>query len=309
MQHRPKSTADDFSANLRKRLLRRAPSGVCRPVFDVQPIGVESPSSTLIVERLDVGPLEPQARLVTDLQLHLFLNDNSIDFYRGSQFNSVSVRRGEVGVCPRNEWHSISFVHPISMLSVHIDDKVVAEVALDLTRNMGFTPTLPPVMDDGRIAHLLFALAEEQERGYPTGALLVDTLELAIVKLLVSREGPSQKTNSVVHFKLGPARLKRVLEFMHANLNRKVKLKHLAECAGLSTNFFSAQFHAETGVAPHRYMTELRIGLAKRLLRETRETVLEVAFATGFESQQHFATVFRRLVGVAPTTYRHSMAK
>lgn len=304
-----KATSSRSIASPRKRLLRRDSSGALRPVFDVQPVGVESPSSTLIIERLNVDSLEPQARLVTDLQLHLFLNDNEIDFYGGSQCRSISVRRGQVGVCPRNEWHSISFHQPTSMLSMHIDDKVVSEVALEITKSMAFTPSLPPVMDDRRITHLMFALAEEQERGYPTGELLVDTLELAIVKVLVGCDASAHLNNSIVHYKLGPARLKRVLEFMHANLSKKVKLRHLAECAGLSANFFSAQFRAETGIAPHRYLTELRIDLAKRLLTETRETMLEVAASTGFENQQHFATVFRRLVGVPPTAYRHSMTE
>ena len=269
-------------------------------------MGIASPSSTLIVERLDIDLIEPQTRLLTDLQLHLFLNDGSVNFYGGTEGASMPVRRGQVGICPRNQWHSISFRQPTSMLSVHIDDSIISEVSLEIAKGRQLDPSLPPIMEDLRLTHLLFALAEEQAHGYPTGELIVDALELAIVKLLVSRQ-PPHSTSSAIRYKLGPARLKRVLEFMQANLGRKVTLRQLAECVGLSTNFFSEQFRAETGLAPHRYMTKSRIDLAKQMLSKTRDSVLEVAMAVGFENQQHFATVFRRSVGVAPSVYRHMM--
>jgi len=308
MLHEAKAKSDVSPIHCGVRLLRRDPSGVLQPAFDVTPIGAPSPSPSFIVERLHVHSLDWQTRLLSDHHFHLFLNNATIDFNEGKRSAAIPVRTGQVGVCPRNEWHSISFSEPVSMLAVRLDHAVLSEVSVEIAKGMRFDPSLSPIMNDRRLTHLLFTLAEEQKRGYPMGDLLVDTIEVAIAKLLASCHG-SLIADGSAGYKLGPVRLKRVKEFMHANLARKVNLKQLAACADLSTSFFSAQFRAETGLAPHQYLTKLRIDFAKQLLRETRASVLEVGMAAGFENQQHFATVFRRIAGVAPTAYRHMVCE
>jgi AraC family transcriptional regulator len=58
------------------------------------------------------------------------------------------------------------------------------------------------------------------------------------------------------------------------------------------------------GVSPYRYVLTARIDKAKRLLRGSRLGVLDVALATGFADQSHFAKTFRRVTGAVPTAYR-----
>jgi AraC family transcriptional regulator len=257
------------------------------------------------VEKMDIKFLEPQIRLLTDLQIHLFMNGSSVDFRKGAKSISLSVQSGQVGISPRHEWHSISFRQPISIFSIRLDDAILSEVSLELAKGMILIPSSQQIIDDGRLGHVLLALSEEQQRGFPTGELIVDTLELVIAKLLLNQYASPIVDVSLNH-KLGPARLKRALDFMHANLNRKVRLKQLADCVGLSRNFFSAQFRAETGYAPHQYMTSLRIDLAKQILMTTKHSILEVGISVGFDNQHHFATVFRRIAGVTPTAYRNT---
>ena len=59
-----------------------------------------------------------------------------------------------------------------------------------------------------------------------------------------------------------------------------------------------------THTSPYKYMLGLRIRQSRKMLRNPKLSVLDVSLATGFENQQHFATVFRRMVGVSPSTYR-----
>jgi AraC-like DNA-binding protein len=67
---------------------------------------------------------------------------------------------------------------------------------------------------------------------------------------------------------------------------------------------FAAQFRAATGVRPHDYVLERRIDRARTLLREEDMPLVEVALSVGFQTQAHFTTVFRRLVGEAPGRWR-----
>jgi AraC family transcriptional regulator len=43
---------------------------------------------------------------------------------------------------------------------------------------------------------------------------------------------------------------------------------------------------------------------AKRLLRETKKSVVEVALDVGYGNPSHFAQIFRRQTGLSPSDYR-----
>jgi len=67
---------------------------------------------------------------------------------------------------------------------------------------------------------------------------------------------------------------------------------------------FVRAFKESTGVPPYRYVLERRIELSKSLLADSNCPITEVALRTGFASQSHFATAFRRLTSVTPGRYR-----
>jgi AraC family transcriptional regulator len=169
-------------------------------------------------------------------------------------------------------------------------------------RSLEIVPT--DVVTDDRLTHLLFALDAERARGYSTGKLFVDSIETALANILLTSFNTF--TPRSIPGKGGMARhvLRRVVEFMHANMDKQIDLKDLADCAGLSLSHFSLQFRASTNQSPHQYMLRLRIERSKELLKDFRLSVLDVGLEVGFRNQQHFATVFRNSVGVPPSVYR-----
>lgn len=103
---------------------------------------------------------------------------------------------------------------------------------------------------------------------------------------------------------LGPARLRRVVEYIEARLGEEITLAGLARVAELSPHHFASAFRTSTGVAPHRYVTERRIARASELLTKSEATVTTVAHALGFASHGHFTESFRRFVGVTPSAFQ-----
>lgn len=99
-------------------------------------------------------------------------------------------------------------------------------------------------------------------------------------------------------------RLKRVAAYVEENLGESVTLAGMADAAGLSRMHFAAQFRITTGMRPHDYLLRQRIERAQRLLLETRDPLVEIALAVGFQTQAHFTTVFRRLAGDTPYQWR-----
>jgi AraC family transcriptional regulator len=103
---------------------------------------------------------------------------------------------------------------------------------------------------------------------------------------------------------LPSARLKRVLEYIEANLDKNMTLAELASVVNMSLYYFAVLFRQSTGLSPHRYVLNRRVERAKELLRNPKLSVLDVSINVGFEHQNNFARAFRRVSGVSPTQFR-----
>jgi AraC family transcriptional regulator len=103
---------------------------------------------------------------------------------------------------------------------------------------------------------------------------------------------------------LSPSQFRRVLAYINERISRTVTLSDLAREAGLSAAYFSQRFKSSTGTSPHQYLMQLRICRAKKLLEESESPVIDIAAECGFQTQQHFARIFRRLTMRTPTEHR-----
>jgi AraC family transcriptional regulator len=103
---------------------------------------------------------------------------------------------------------------------------------------------------------------------------------------------------------LSAAELVRVRDYIAAYLGEPIRIADLAVLTDLSVGRFAQRFLASTGVPPHRFILNRRVEAAMDLLRKGPLPMAEVAAACGFCSQQHMATVMRRLIGVAPSSVR-----
>ncbi|HEY1426632.1 MAG TPA: helix-turn-helix domain-containing protein [Caulobacteraceae bacterium] len=112
---------------------------------------------------------------------------------------------------------------------------------------------------------------------------------------------------------LGPARtadpLERAMAHVEDHAFEPLALADLAAVAGLSPYHFARQFSARYGLTPMAFVRARRLGLAARLLASPRPPALiELAFDTGFESQEAFTRAFKRAFGVSPGRYRKRRA-
>src|SRR5262245_38654491 len=89
-------------------------------------------------------------------------------------------------------------------------------------------------------------------------------------------------------------------------LNNGSGLEDLAGEFGLSTRQLRRVMRQELGVAPVQLAQTHRLLLAKRLLTETRLPIIEVAYASGFESLRRFNALFRAHYRQCPTRFRRA---
>ena len=116
----------------------------------------------------------------------------------------------------------------------------------------------------------------------------------------------SAEQNSVASKKEGAGALDGVIEFIHTNLDRDLRLEQLAAIANLSSFYFLKLFHKTIGRSPHHYILESRVERASQLLRKTSLPVGEIGQRCGFSTPSHFSSAFRQVTGKTPRTYRLS---
>ena len=100
------------------------------------------------------------------------------------------------------------------------------------------------------------------------------------------------------------ARAARGREFLHAEFYRPITLAQAARTACLSPFHFQRTFVRALGKSPSRYLHELRLAKAIRLLKSGM-SVTDVCFGVGFESLGSFSAMFRKHFGVPPSSFRH----
>jgi AraC-like DNA-binding protein len=99
-------------------------------------------------------------------------------------------------------------------------------------------------------------------------------------------------------------RLREVFEFLGGHFAERISLPQVASLAGLSRPQFHAVFKRAAGMTLIDYITQLRLTHASRLLRETDQSVAEIASAVGFADQSYFDRRFRRFFGRTPLQFR-----
>jgi AraC family transcriptional regulator len=101
-------------------------------------------------------------------------------------------------------------------------------------------------------------------------------------------------------------RFRKVRQLMVTHLEEEFSLIRLAREAGMSEFHFSRAFKRTIGIKPSQYFIDLRMERARRLLRETNRSIIEVGLDVGYTSPSHFARIFCREIGISPNQYRHS---
>jgi AraC family transcriptional regulator len=113
------------------------------------------------------------------------------------------------------------------------------------------------------------------------------------------------------HSQLNPTRggltvrqLRRLKEFVDAQISNDITISDLAAVAGLSQFHFIRAFKFSVGRSPYQYVLSERISVAKEMLSKRDLSIADVALAVGFSDPSQLNRVFRKLIGLTPTAFR-----
>ena len=161
---------------------------------------------------------------------------------------------------------------------------------------------------DEHIHHIAMSLHCELQDTSVIGRAYADSLAKVLAMQLVRRYS-YLKDLRVNRGGMAPRKLRKAIDFINENLDQEqnVALAAVAETVQMSYFHFSRAFKQSTGVSPNVYLTEQRIDRAKKLLSETELPIADIALRTGFASQSHFTTTFRKLVWTTPKAFRQRL--
>jgi two-component system response regulator YesN len=90
----------------------------------------------------------------------------------------------------------------------------------------------------------------------------------------------------------------------HHYADPELSLNEVAAQANLSASHFSAVFSQQTGQTFKEYLTQIRMGKAKELLRMTTLRSAEIAYQIGYNDPHYFSSVFKKNTGLSPMEFR-----
>ncbi len=156
--------------------------------------------------------------------------------------------------------------------------------------------------DDIGLARLAQAYEAISARGMSVTQLYFDTIRLAMFDRIVIRHAtrPIRPSLSEV---LIPVTVRRVIDYIEANLACDLKLVELSAVAGTSRSHFARAFRNTVGMTPHAFVLQRRLARAVEWLTPRTLSVREVAARCGFADQAHLARAFKSQFGHPPSLH------
>ena len=99
-------------------------------------------------------------------------------------------------------------------------------------------------------------------------------------------------------------RLNKVYEYVFENFRRKIRLQDLAELLHMTPTSFSRYFTMKNNKSFSRFLSEIRIKHACKMLTESEESVSNICYSCGFDTLSNFNKQFREITMRKPTQYR-----
>jgi YesN/AraC family two-component response regulator len=134
-----------------------------------------------------------------------------------------------------------------------------------------------------------------------------DIIKAELLKLLISAYRELQFENSPKHDSntWKESVVQDVVNYIKANYSKYIRLVDVSQLVCISPNYLNSIFKAVTGKTIMQYHEDYRIDIAKKFLREPKYSINDISHKLGFYDQYHFSKIFKKVIGVSPSSYRN----
>jgi AraC family transcriptional regulator len=267
---------------------------------------------TLSAELRSHGVFEAPAIIPQHVEICLVIDGNEDGLVRrtGTGFRQEAVpKSGSIWLSPAGVGKEIGITAPIAQtlhlyLPTALFDRLKEDFSLPCAP--AHSIRLAVGIDDDVIDHVGRSILCELRSETAASRMYVETASLMLAARLLRKHcdsgtcAPLDSSSG----KLDQGRLRRVIDYVAANIKDDVTLDNLAAVAGYSPFHFARKFKLAMGIPPHRYISQLRIENAMAELAAGKLPLAQIALNAQFSSQSSFTRAFHRATGLAPMEYR-----
>lgn len=195
---------------------------------------------------------------------------------------------------PSNETHSVNF-HNVTTKIVRVS---LNNRWLEKFNEPSFTFNQPATLESETTSNLFKKIYTEFCTPDSFSSFAIEGLTLELFAVMGRNASCRKEENKT------PRWLDAVREMLHENYSGETTLQSLAESAGVHPVYLARQFRKFYHMTVGDYIRQLRIEKASHQLSNTKQSISEIALATGFYDQSHFSNVFKKHTGMTPVEFR-----
>lgn len=103
--------------------------------------------------------------------------------------------------------------------------------------------------------------------------------------------------------------IKKILNYIDKNIRNGISLEDVSDYVNMSIYYLSKVFKKEMNMNFINYITDKKMEIAKEMLVNTDEPVVNIAIELSYNEANYFSKSFKSKVGMTPTEYRERYGK
>lgn len=232
-------------------------------------------------------------------EIEIILDGKGIQRLNGREF---WLKTGSVYVLTSTDFHEILVEEPLELYNIMFDESILSE---DLTERLLRTGGNVVRQFSGVEFTKMTGLAELLRLETMPDSRYAQNLMDCLLLLLLNGVRQTDRMTAQNHM---PVFIQKAALYMRTHFRENPPLQKIAACVNLNPSYFCKLFHERMGISPMRYLSELKLAYAKKILEATPLSVTEICFACGYTSVSNFLKAFKMKYGVSPSELRKTQA-
>lgn len=227
--------------------------------------------------------------------LHI-LNGSGTFFFNAK---NVYAESGETLVVNSNELHYMTADEAVDYICVIVDPSVFddADCKGIILENK--------ISGDRFIADAFMRIYREYSAGDICSGIAIKGEICLLLAYMYRKHASKQLSRSEYDMRIARMRTaNKILNLIHEHYGEPLSTADLAERLFLSESHLCRLFKQAVGMSPMEYVNKFRVDKACVLLKNTDESISEIARAAGFENLNYFDRIFKRYKNISPGNFR-----
>jgi len=239
----------------------------------------------------------------TDDSSHL-INTGDIIFHKPNEFHAMKSVGGKAP-----NLVAISFICKDSSMDFFankvttLNDRERELISLIIfeARHGFSTPLDVPMVEQIEINH---------DAPFGSSQLILNYIEILLIAIRRNHSPsdlPVTQNPPVLHSISHAERIRTVIAYMDSMLTEPLTVTDLCTHFSVSKSSIQDLFKSEKGMGVMEFFNQMKIELAKELIRSKAMTITEIAFFLSYSSPQYFSKRFKKQTGMSPYEYSQSV--